>query len=290
LRGIDMTALRWILLVVGALFVGLLALRELRRGRQSGRGSALPVAPQSYPSAAEESYVAAEPQSADDPDPEPVTARMDTDRPLPVIDWSNIGGGREEPTFESAVTASETAATGSAAASAEGGPGEHLPPPAEIRVARPANEPPSIDHWPPEAERRICSVRLVPANQDRFAGRVLRQSLQSSGFRHGALGIYHLAGAGGQAVVSAANLARPGQLDPAMIDYQRFTGVNLFTVVSSAEPDEPALQKLFAVADELAGRLGATMQDDHGAPLDLEGIAALQQRYSTQAPRAAAGG
>ena len=285
-----MTALRWILLVVGALFVGLLALRELRRGRQSGRGSALPASPQPIPPAPEESYFGAEPQSAGDPDPEPVAARMDTDHLLPVIDWSNIGNGREEPTFEPAVTRPEATAPASAGASSEGDSGEYLPPPVDIRVERPANEPPSIDHWPPESERRICSVRLVPANHDRFPGRALRQSLQSSGFRHGALGIYHLAGAGGQAVVSAANLARPGQLDPAMIDYQRFTGVNLFTVVSSVQPNEPALQKLFAVADELASRLGATMQDDHGAPLDLAGMAALQQRYSTQAPRAAAGG
>lgn len=268
-----MTALRWILLAVGALFVGLLAWRELRRGRQAGRGSALPVplAPPA-PATTEESYLADEPPAAE-PAMEPATARRDDDRPLPVIDWSNIGSGRDDPALEPVVA--PVAA----------------PAPAEIRLEqRPASEPPSIDHWPPESERRICSVRLVPANQDRFAGRALRQSLQSSGFRHGALGIYHLAGADGQAVVSAANLARPGQLDPAMIDYQRFTGVNLFTVVSSVQPNEPALLKLFAVADELAGRLGATLQDDHGAPLDLDGMVALQQRYSAQVPRAAAGG
>lgn len=286
-----MTALRWILLVVGALFVGLLALRELRRVRQSVRGSALPVAPPPpIPAPAEEPRFGAEPQASGEPDLEPAVARVDNDRSLPVIDWSNIGSGREEPTFEPAVTPSQTVATASAVASTSSDPGEHPRPAAQIPVERPANEPPSIDHWPPESQRRICSVRLVPAKRDRFAGRALRQSLQSSGFRHGALGIYHLAGAGGEAVVSAANLARPGQLDPAMIDYQRFTGVNLFTVMSSVEPNEPALRKLFAVADELATRLGATMQDDHGVPLDLDGMAALQQRYSTQAPRAAAGG
>ena len=281
-----MTALRWILLALGALFIGVLAIRELRRGRQAGRGSTLP-APQasSGQAALEESY-----RSDEQPDEEPAAestlesaeARRDNNRPLPVIDWSNISAGRDEPAFEPAVAPVPTRV--------EAVPAEDLPPPVEIRVDRTTTEPPSIDHWPPESERRICSVRLVPANQDRFAGRALRQSLQSSGFRHGALGIYHLAGADGQAVVSAANLARPGQLDPAMIDYQRFAGVNLFTVVSSVQPNEPALQKLFAVADELAGRLGATMQDDHGAPLDLDGMAALQQRYSAQVPRAAAGG
>jgi FtsZ-interacting cell division protein ZipA len=277
-----MTALRWILLAVGALFIGVLALRELRRGRQSGRGSTLPVpmAPPG-PAAIDESYLADEPPP-EEPARAPADARRDDDRPLPVIDWSNISGGRDEPSLEPAVTPAET--RGEVAIE------EDLPAPVEIRAERSASEPPSIDHWPPESERRICSLRLVPANQDRFAGRMLRQSLQSSGFRHGALGIYHLAGADGQAVVSAANLARPGQLDPAMIDYQRFTGVNLFTVVSSVQPNEPALHKLFAVADELAGRLGATMQDDHGAPLDLDGMVALQQRYSAQVPRAAAGG
>jgi FtsZ-interacting cell division protein ZipA len=278
-----MTALRWILLVVGALFVGLLAWRELRRDRQSSRGSALPMAMSPPgPAAIEDSCPAVESPAASESATDSTSARMDADRPLPVIDWSNISAGRDDPALEPAITApqAETPVAEAPAAAAL----------VAIRVERPATALPSIDHWPPESERRICSVRLVPINQDRLAGRALRQSLQSSGFRHGALGIYHLAGADGQAVVSAANLARPGQLDPAMIDYQRFSGVHLFTVVSSVRPNEPALQKLFAVADELAGRLGATLQDDHGAPLDLDGMAALQQRYSAQSPRVAAGG
>ncbi len=280
-----MTALRWILLVVGALFVGLLAWRELRRDRQSSRGSTLPMAmsPPS-PAAIEDSCPAVESPPASGPATDSTSARMGADRPLPVIDWSNISAGRDDPALEPAITAPQAETLVAAA------PAAPAPAPVAIRVERPATALPSIDHWPPESERRICSVRLVPINQDRLAGRALRQSLQSSGFRHGALGIYHLAGADGQAVVSAANLARPGQLDPAMIDYQRFTGVHLFTVVSSVRPNEPALQKLFAVADELAGRLGATLQDDHGAPLDLDGMAALQQRYSAQSPRVAAGG
>jgi len=280
-----MTALRWILLVVGALFVGLLAWRELRRDRQSSRGPTLPMAmsPPS-PATSEDSFPAVESPPASESATDSTSARMDAGRPLPVIDWSNIRAGRDDPALEPAITAplAESPVAESPAAPA--------PAPVAIRVERPATAPPSIDHWPPESERRICSVRLVPINQDRLAGRALRQSLQSSGFRHGALGIYHLAGADGQAVVSAANLARPGQLDPAMIDYQRFTGVHLFTVVSSVRPNEPALQKLFAVADELAGRLGATLQDDHGTPLDLDGMAALQQRYSAQSPRVAARG
>lgn len=144
--------------------------------------------------------------------------------------------------------------------------------------------------WPPEGVRRICNLRLMP-RADRFAGRALRQSLLACGFAHGEFGIFHLTGIGNRIIVSAANLARPGMLDPDNMDYQRFGGINLFTVLPAPMPDHEALDQLFATGERLAERLDGVLQDGEGRALDTAGLAALRQNMLDRSgPNAAAGG
>lgn len=137
----------------------------------------------------------------------------------------------------------------------------------------------SISEWPPPEERVICSLRIVPGAGEKLAGRTLRLGLQAAGFAHGPLGIYHLAGRPDRAMLSAANLAQPGEFDPARMDQQRFSGVHVFTVLPGRLSTGPALEQLYTVAQELARRLSADIQDDTGQPLAAEQLDDWIARY-----------
>jgi FtsZ-interacting cell division protein ZipA len=130
-----------------------------------------------------------------------------------------------------------------------------------------APEPPPLRvDWPADHERHIATLRIVPARQDRIAGRVLRQGLAGCGFRHGQLDIFHLPADDGRVVLSAASLVRPGTFDPATMDLERYAGVNLFAVLPGPVATGLALERLAAVAEELAGRVSGLVQDESGAP------------------------
>jgi len=234
--------LRPILLLAGALFIAALFWWERRRGRQ-----AVPP-PAARAARAEPSF-----------DPLPAAAPVGEREPrraLPVIDWP----------VESASAAALVA-----------------PPPAAAEVhatiAPPIAEPPPlIVEWPEESARRIVTLRLVPTGTDRLAGRVLRQALGACGFRHGEFGIFHLADESGRVFLSAASLVLPGTLDPAVMDFQRYAGLNLFAVLPGPLPPEVALERLGQVALELAARVPGRVNDDQGAALESANAAAWRQR------------
>jgi FtsZ-interacting cell division protein ZipA len=123
-----------------------------------------------------------------------------------------------------------------------------------------------VVEWPPEGERRIVNLRVVPVRVDRFAGRALRLSLAAAGFEHGRFGIFHLPGPHGRAIVSAASLNRPGILDPENMDFQRFGGLNLFAVLPGPLPPGVAVDRLVDAACDIAQRLEGRVQDESGMP------------------------
>ena len=151
-----------------------------------------------------------------------------------------------------------------------------------------ASAEPIVD-WPPEEQRHILAVRVVGLNPDRMSGRPLRQALSACGFVHGRFGIFHQPGADGRALISAANLNKPGVFDPASMDFQRFRGLGLFAVLPGPLPPAAALDHLLDTAGDLAQRLHARLQDEHGMPLDeerLEGMARIVQGMTQSGLRA----
>ncbi len=247
-----MAWLRPILLLAGALFIGLLVWWERRRPRQApesdgarlGRTEpALDLASSTGPG----------------PDPQPPGERTapersggrdrDLHRTPPVIAWSEDAPAIPE--------ASDSAAAGGAA---------------------PGPLPELIVDWPAEDSRRIVTLRILPARQDRLAGRALRQGLAACGFRHGQFGIFHLAGDDGRVYISAASLVRPGMLDPATMDFQRFAGINVFAVLPGPVSADVALQRLAQVAVEVAARVGGRVQDESSSPFSAGEAGPWRQR------------
>ena len=262
-----MTWLRPILIVAGALFIGLLVWWERRRPRQ---------APQVAATRAERSEpvldMAATVAAVEDAKPraermplEQLATRDTRDRELhrtpPVIGWSDAA--RADPSD-----------------------------PAIAEDAAPVPQPELIVDWPAEDARRIVTLRILPALQDRLAGRALRQGLAACGFRHGQFGIFHLAGDDGRVVISAASLVRPGMLDPTTMDFQRFAGINVFAVLPGPVSSEIALQRLGQVAVEVAARVGGRVQDESSAPFSAgeagawrrRGLSAIEGAQATAQP------
>jgi cell division protein ZipA len=256
--------LRPILLFAGALFIALLFWWERRRPRQAAAadGSAVRSERAERPERTEPSFEAAAAAMAGN--------EREQRRALPVIDWSESSGPTSTPALAIAPRAARDGG-------AEGVTGEaaDVAPRVTVEVADP---PSMIIDWPEENARRIVTLRIVPVGTERLPGRAVRQGLSACGFRHGQFGIFHLAADDGRVILSAASLVRPGTLDPAAMDFQRYAGLNLFAVLPGPLAAAQALERLGQVALELAGRVAGRVHDEHSTPIGTASVADWRRR------------
>lgn len=273
-----MSGLRWILLLTGVVFLIGLAWWERRRQHQARPA---PI----YASAR------TEPVLSDAPLLEPRVRSGEVPRVVPIVDWSQTTDERvEEPPepmaeIDAGAPHLESEADEVPLMASE----PHAAPMIDLGEPVPGEAPALKMQWPPEAERRIIALRLVTLRSDRLSGRTLRQSLSGCGFRHGPMSIFHLAVPDGRVILSAANLASPGELDPRTMDFQRFAGINLFAVLPGPLEAEATATRLVRVASEMARRLDASIQDEEGTavePAQLQHLAArlLARANATPGP------
>lgn len=267
-----MSALRWILLLAGLVFLAGLAWWELRRPRQARgeeeRGGSVRAAPPVLPEEVEQQAIGMPVRSATPPVRIP-------DEPLKIVE--HPGSQRIEPgiSFEIPVLAAVSAADRHEPDIEPAGPAV-----GEIPAANPAAtplRPAVVVDWPPESERRIVNLRIVPSRAERFGGRALRLALTAAGFEHGRFGIFHLPGPAGRALLSAASLSRPGILDPDNMDFQHFGGLNLFAVLPGPLPPDATVDRLAGAAGDIAQRLEGRVQDETGMPLDTGRMDSLRR-------------
>jgi FtsZ-interacting cell division protein ZipA len=155
------------------------------------------------------------------------------------------------------------------------------PPPFTPADVTPALEP--IVEWPPDDQRRVVAIRLVAPPPDRLAGRALRLALASEGFVLGKFQIFHKPDDQNRAVLSAANLSKPGTFDLATMDVQRFGGLSLFVVLPGPKPPLRAFDELLSTARNLNERLQGALQDERGGPLTPTRIATLRESLGVDA-------
>ena len=153
----------------------------------------------------------------------------------------------------------------------------------EAQAAALPDAQPVVLDWPPEGARHIVALRIVPAANERLSGRAVRLAITACGFVHGRFGIYHQPDGEGRALLSVASLSKPGVLDPINLDFQRLSGINLFTVLPGPLAPCAALDHLLDTARELSRRLPARVQDETGHPLDAERLEDLRERMQNLA-------
>ncbi len=273
----DVPNLRWTLLLLGVLFLAGLAWWELRRPRQAqrddlGRTPEREAAPRPAPyEALREPTLTLPPIPARDPLPDLPMIEVVDDAAIGLRadsrdeDVDLLAGESVEPIVP---TPSEPRALPDPLLDPQGAP---LVPPPE----------PVVD-WPEESARRVVALRLVAAS-DRFAGHAVRQALAAEGFVLGKLAIYHRAGPDGRAVVSAANLTKPGTFDRDSIDGQRFGGLSLFAVLPGPLSPVRAFEELLTSARNLSDRLQGQLQDERGETLTPLRAAEMREVLEAQA-------
>jgi cell division protein ZipA len=153
--------------------------------------------------------------------------------------------------------------------------------------AQASEQPALVIQWPPENARRILSLRVASARGEPLQGRALRNALEAAGLLHGPQRIYHRVTTEGVVLASVANLVRPGDFDPALMDAQEFRGLSVFSILPGALPPLRTLDELVELARGLAHRLSAVVQDEYGA--DLDGVRLTQLRQSLQQAAGSAG-
>jgi hypothetical protein len=141
-----------------------------------------------------------------------------------------------------------------------------------------------IVEWPPDDQRRVVAIRLVANPPERLAGRALRLALASEGFVLGKFQIFHKPDDAGRAVLSAANLSKPGTFDLNTMDSQRYGGLSLFTVLPGPKAPLKAFEDLLMTARNLNERLNGALQDERGGPLTPTRIASMRDSLGTETP------
>jgi cell division protein ZipA len=298
-----MSELRWVLLLIGLVFLAALTLWERRRPRQAS--------PNSRP----ERPAPREPERSARLAREPVLMlpeirAREVTPPLPTVQLQDSEAAARVPRTHSPPPAPELAASAPppeelpeeddapqpdgaspAVPSPDEGGGEAI----EVRAApvvpaagTPAREAlpelpvqaaPLVD-WPPDEQRRILALRLVAPQPQRFAGRSLRQALAAEGFVLGRFAIFHKPDEARRAVLSAASLNRPGTFDADTMDSQHYGGLSLFAVLPGPKAPPQAFDELVFTARNLNDRLHGVLQDEQGGPLTPARIATLRERLS----------
>lgn len=257
-----MPELRWILLIVGLLFLGVLAIREVRRQRRR---------PQQIEEVTQPRF--REP-TLGLPEIRPREAAPDL--PVLEIDDSMVGlrvdGVRIEEDFE-------------AGDSLSGEPVVLDEPQVDDTPQPDFTETPTepVLDWPPEDRRKLITVRLVAEPGQRFTGRALRLALAAEGFVHGKFSIFHKAGPDARVRVSAASVTQPGSFDLETMDTHRYGGLGLFIVLPGPAPAPQLLEELLTTARNLAERVQGMLQDESGQALDAQGIARMRSDAAGEA-------
>ena len=166
----------------------------------------------------------------------------------------------------------------------------HAPAPAAGRPRLPAGaagrrRPAQRSSWtgPAAQQSQVLAVRLVSSGE-KFSGRAVRLALAAEGFVLGKFSIFHKPAPDGRALLSIASLNKPGTFDPHSIDLQRYSGLNLFTVLPGPLPGPDAVDELLACAQVLAQRLRGALQDERGEPLSPARTAVMRNAAAAAPP------
>jgi cell division protein ZipA len=130
---------------------------------------------------------------------------------------------------------------------------------------------------PPVPQEKIVTLRVIAAASAPFDGGTLVEVLRAAGLEHGKFSIFHAHAADGSALFSVASLVKPGSFDLETIAQKQFPGIVLFAVLTpGGDTGTDVVDTMLSTAKQLAHRLNGSLQDDRGAPLTLQRLAAIR--------------
>lgn len=132
----------------------------------------------------------------------------------------------------------------------------------------------------PSERRKIVALRLVAPTPELYAGLRLREEFARLGLQHGRYGIFHKPHDGERSVFSIASMVEPGSFDLEEMATANYPGLTLFAVLPGPLDGASAFDSLVACARSLHTALGGALQDERGAALTNQRIAALQSEIA----------
>lgn len=132
-----------------------------------------------------------------------------------------------------------------------------------------------------ESVQDVIVVNVMARHGQEFVGTDLQRVLQSCGFHHGDMNIYHRFeqhnGRGGL-LFSVANVIEPGTFDPDNMEEFVTPGVCLFMKLPGPKRAVSAFDVMIDAARKLASQLGGDMKDEHHSVMTQQTIEHYRQR------------
>jgi cell division protein ZipA len=123
--------------------------------------------------------------------------------------------------------------------------------------------------------RKIVALRLVAGTQ-RFDGEQLKCAFEAAKLKHGKFDIYHRYDEQELTVFSIASMVEPGTFDPQAMSSMQFQGVMLFAQLPGPMDGELMFEQMLDCAEQLAGTLNGTVQDERGIALTPQRAARIR--------------
>lgn len=137
-------------------------------------------------------------------------------------------------------------------------------------------------------EQRIFALRLTSRDPQGFAGAEVYKLLQDEDLRYGKFEIFHRLYKDNEddVVFSVASLTEPGSFDLDTLATRRLRGLSFFMVVPGPQDGGAAFADMLATARRMAERLQGELQDQTGSTLSAQRAATLREeviQYQYQA-------
>ncbi|MDT8438766.1 MAG: cell division protein ZipA [Wenzhouxiangellaceae bacterium] len=128
------------------------------------------------------------------------------------------------------------------------------------------------------SDKRVVNLYLKTRGDARITGAALLDAAIKAGLRFGEMKIFHRRHRGEDLpVFSMANLERPGSFDPSAWNLFESRGVSLFMTVPGPVSALDAWDAMLATGQRLAGLLDADLLDDGHHPLSRQRIAEIRE-------------
>lgn len=123
----------------------------------------------------------------------------------------------------------------------------------------------------PQAPEKVVALRFVPRDDTLDAEEAVA-ALQAEGLRHGRYGIFHLHDAeqSEEATFSVASLTEPGSFDLDRLHEASLAGMTFFMVLPGAGDPVDRFDTMVGLARSLAHQLNAELFDDRGSSWSIQ--------------------
>lgn len=134
-----------------------------------------------------------------------------------------------------------------------------------------------------EDPHRVVVLNVMAREDQIFPGASVRRAVQGAGFEYGEWQIFHYySPANGNAppLFSLTNMVKPGSFDLEGMDAMNTAGLSLFMVPAGEEDDTAAFDTMLTTARRLAAELGGEVRDARRSVLTRQAVGLIHEQLN----------